>query len=72
MFVHPHQQQRPVTPPISVDKLLTEFAGKIQNNLLDLWTISHDHTISATDRAAYAALTTDAERVAFLASFLGL
>ncbi len=72
MFVHPHQQQALVTTPTTVDKLLSEFAGRIQRNLVDLWNLSHDHIISAEDRASYAALSTDAERIAFLASFLGL
>lgn len=72
MLTHPHQQQRPVAAPTAEDKSLREYSGNVQNNLLGLWTLSHDHTATTVDKAAYAALTTDADRIAFLAQYIGL
>jgi len=72
MLTHPHQQKRPVVPPRSEDKTLQEYAGNVQGNLFDLWSLSHDHIATPADKAAYAALTTDAQRVAFIAQYIGL
>ena len=72
MLTHPHQQKRPVVPPISQDKTLREYTSSVQGNLVDLWNLSHDHIATPSDKAAYAALTTDAERIAFIAQYIGL
>ncbi len=72
MLTHPHQQQRPVSAPTVQDKTLREYSGNVQTNLGDLWALSHDHIATTVDKAAYAALTTDADRIAFLAQYIGL
>ena len=72
MFSNPHQQVRPVSSPLVTDKQLLEYSSSIQENLLGVWDVSHDHIASDADKAAYAALTTDAQRVAFLAQYIGL
>lgn len=72
MFVNPTQQVKPVSAPQTTDVGMREFSGNIQDNLFSLFQVAHDHEVSATDKAAYAALTTDAQRIAFIASYLGL
>ena len=68
-----YQQKKTVSQPRTPDlTTLREFSGVIQENLVDLWNLSHDHTTSPAQKQAYAALTTDAERIAFLAGLLGL
>ena len=68
-----YQQRKVVPQPRTPDlPTLREYSGTVQENLNDLWNLSHDHTTSAAQKAAYAALTTDAERIAFLAGLLGL
>ncbi len=72
MLTHPHQQQRPVAPPTTQDKILREYSGNVQTNLSDLWLLSHDHIATTADKASYATLSTDAERIAFIAQYIGL
>lgn len=72
MFVNPNQQIKPVSSPIVSDKELREYSGSIQDNLFSLFQVSHDHEVSPSDKAAYAALSTDAERIEFIARYIGL
>jgi hypothetical protein len=72
MFIQPQQQKRIVSAPLVQDKTLREYSGSIQDNLFDLWEISHTHPITSSDKASYAALTTDTDRIAFIAQFIGL
>jgi len=69
---NPKQQIKPVSAPLATDKEMREFSGNIQENLSGLWEVAHDHVVSSSDQASYAALTTDAQRIQFIASFLGL
>ena len=67
-----YQQRKVVSQPRTPDMpALREYSGIIQENLVDLWNLAHDHKPSAAQKAAYAALTTDTERIAFLATLLG-
>lgn len=69
---NPKQQTRFISAPLSTDKELREFSGNIQDNLASLFEVAHDHVVSAEDQAAYAALSTDADRIAFIAQYIGL
>ena len=69
---NPKQQIKPVSAPLASDKDLRDFSGTVQENLSGLWDVAHDHLVSDSDQASYAALTTDAQRIQFIASFLGL
>lgn len=43
------QQSRPIAPPIEDDqKTLTDFASVVQDNLLDLFSVAHDHPVRTT------------------------
>ena len=67
-----YQQRKVVSQPRTPDMpTLREYSGIVQENLFDLWSIAHDHKPSTAQKAAYAALTTDSERIAFLAALLG-
>lgn len=66
------QQTKVLTPPTPSDKTLQAYSGTVQQNLADLWNLSHNHVGTATQKAQYAALTTDADRITYIATLLGL
>lgn len=72
MLKQPQQQQRVISAPQPDDKSLLEFSSNVQQNTSELWQFAHTHNVTAADKANYDALTTDADRIAFIAAFLGL
>lgn len=72
MFSNPNQQIKPVSAPLATDKELKDYSGSIQDNLFNLFDVSHDHVVSQNDKDIYAALSSDAARIQFIASYLGL
>lgn len=66
------QQQTQVNPPLPSDKALQAFTSVIQRNFGDLFAVAHNHIGTPTQKAQYAALTTDADRIAYIATLLGL
>lgn len=68
-----YQQRKTVSQPRTPDlPTLREYSGVVQENLFDLWSLAHDHVGTPTQKAQYAALTTDAQRIAYIAGLLGL
>lgn len=43
------QQSRPIAPPIRVDQqTLLDFSSVVQDNLLDLYNVAHEHSTRTT------------------------